>query len=57
MYLLSLFCWTYSVATGVIAPDVSTYNGGLQIFRAFFEVIAYLIAFGISGLEIVQIYR
>jgi hypothetical protein len=57
LYLLSLFCLTYSAVTGVSASDVHTYDTRLQHSRAFFEVIAYLFALGILFMEILQILR
>jgi hypothetical protein len=57
LYLLSLFCWTYSAVTGVSAPDIHTYDTRLQHSRAFFEVIAYVFALAILFMEIIQIVR
>ncbi|XP_053377740.1 uncharacterized protein LOC123529761 isoform X2 [Mercenaria mercenaria] len=40
LYILGLFCITYSAIVAVMSPDPAVYNGPLQISRTVFEVLS-----------------
>ncbi|XP_053377738.1 uncharacterized protein LOC123529780 isoform X5 [Mercenaria mercenaria] len=57
LYILGLFCITYSVIVAVMSPDPALYNGPLQISRAVFEVLSLVMVAQTVCTEINQLRR
>ncbi|XP_053376853.1 uncharacterized protein LOC123529781 [Mercenaria mercenaria] len=57
LYILGLFCITYSAIVAVTSPDPAVYNGPLQISRAVFEVLSLVMVAQSVFTEINQLRR
>ncbi|XP_045166668.1 uncharacterized protein LOC123530043 [Mercenaria mercenaria] len=57
LYIIGLFCITYSAIVAVMAPDPTVYSDRLQISRAVFEVLSCLMIGQTVLIEINQMRR